>query len=67
MLIAYTISLAVTVLIMLLFNAAQPALLYIVPFVLFTSSGIAAYNGEFKELLQFEVEENVVTSKSKTE
>lgn len=53
--VAYVLSLVTTVSIMLFFNAAQPALLYIVPFVLIASLGVAVVRGELKELLAFEM------------
>merc|ERR1711879_1017006 len=53
--VAYVLSLITTVAIMLFFNAAQPALLYIVPFVLIASVGLAVVRGELKELVAFEV------------
>jgi len=48
--VAYVLSLVTTVSIMLFFNAAQPALLYIVPFVLIASHGTAVARGETKLL-----------------
>eukprot|EP00933_Yihiella_yeosuensis_P010236 TRINITY_DN11658_c0_g1_i1.p1 TRINITY_DN11658_c0_g1~~TRINITY_DN11658_c0_g1_i1.p1 ORF type:complete len:499 (+),score=111.51 TRINITY_DN11658_c0_g1_i1:68-1564(+) len=55
--VAYVLSLVTTVGIMLIFNHAQPALLYIVPFVLIASSGVAVSRGEFKEILNYEIPE----------
>merc|ERR1719215_555541 len=53
--IAYVLSLVTTVTSMLVFNAAQPALLYIVPYVLITTAGVAISRGELKALWQFEI------------
>merc|ERR1719163_731922 len=53
--IAYVLSLVTTVAIMLFFNHAQPALLYIVPYVLITAVSTALVRGEFKELWAFEI------------
>lgn len=52
---SYVLSLITTVSIMLFFNAAQPALLYIVPYVLITTAAVAVKRGEFKELWYFEI------------
>jgi minor histocompatibility antigen H13 len=52
---SYVLSLITTVSIMLFFNAAQPALLYIVPYVLITTAALAVTRGEFKELWYFEI------------
>lgn len=51
--VAYALSLVTTVSIMLFFNHAQPALLYIVPYVLLTSLAVAVRRGELKELWDF--------------
>merc|ERR1711957_138491 len=48
--VAYVLSLITTVGVMLVFNAAQPALLYIVPYVLIASLAVAISRGEFKDL-----------------
>lgn len=53
--VAYTLSLITTVGVMLVFNAAQPALLYIVPFVMIASMGLALVRGEFKELWNYRI------------
>ena len=53
--VAYVLSLGVTLAAMLIFEAAQPALLYIVPFVLCASFGVAITKGELNELWSFEV------------
>merc|ERR1711870_61539 len=53
--VSYVLSLITTVSIMLFFNAAQPALLYIVPYVLITSVGVAITRGEMKALWAFEI------------
>merc|ERR1712194_867418 len=66
---SYTLSLITTVLIMLVFQAAQPALLYIVPYILLTSIAVALYQGEFKEMWAYsfeqEAEEKEETEESK--
>lgn len=63
----YVMSLVTTVGIMLVFNAAQPALLYIVPYVLIASSGVAIARGEFWELLAFAIPEEEEKDKKKPE
>lgn len=55
--VAYIFSLVTTVSIMLFFNAAQPALLYIVPYVLIVSILVAVSRGELKELWNYEIVE----------
>uniref|UniRef100_A0A7S4RWT5 Signal peptide peptidase n=1 Tax=Alexandrium monilatum TaxID=311494 RepID=A0A7S4RWT5_9DINO len=52
---AYFLSLITTVAVMLLFNAAQPALLYIVPYVMVASALVALSRGEFGELWAYEI------------
>merc|ERR1711920_292304 len=56
--VAYVLSLITTVAIMLFFNAAQPALLYIVPYVLIASLVVALARGEFKELWNYVISED---------
>merc|ERR1719330_1177706 len=53
--VGYFLSLATTVAIMLFFNAAQPALLYIVPYVLLTSLVTALVRGEFSMLWDYTI------------
>merc|ERR1719330_674415 len=53
--VGYFLSLATTVAIMLFFNAAQPALLYIVPYVLLTSLVTALVRGEFSTLWDYTI------------
>eukprot|EP00930_Biecheleria_cincta_P087757 TRINITY_DN7698_c1_g3_i1.p1 TRINITY_DN7698_c1_g3~~TRINITY_DN7698_c1_g3_i1.p1 ORF type:complete len:529 (+),score=94.51 TRINITY_DN7698_c1_g3_i1:84-1589(+) len=55
--VAYVLSLITTVSIMLFFNAAQPALLYIVPYVLVASLAVAVCRGELKELWNYFISE----------
>jgi len=55
--VAYTLSLVTTVAVMVMFEAAQPALLYIVPFLLASSLAVAVAYGEFATLIGFECEE----------
>ncbi len=54
--ISYVIGLAVTVIVMYAFKAAQPALLYLVPAILIGSMGTALVRGELKELLSYSEE-----------
>merc|ERR1712176_106363 len=56
--VSYVLSLVTTVSIMLFFNAAQPALLYIVPYVLIASLAVALSRGEFKELWNYVISED---------
>ena len=51
--IGYCIGIIVTLGVMILFNHAQPALLYLVPGVLITSTGTSIITGEFKTLWNF--------------
>lgn len=55
--VAYAFSLLTTVGVMLVFNAAQPALLYIVPYVLLVSAALAVVRKEFVELHRFQIPE----------
>lgn len=54
-LVAYVFSLVTTVAVMLVYNAAQPALLYIVPYLLIASLGYALYRGELKSMLAYDI------------
>jgi minor histocompatibility antigen H13 len=61
---------ATTMGIMIFFNAAQPALLYLVPACLISSLGCAAIKGELSELLAYseekeEEEEEAAAGKDK--
>merc|ERR1712151_156210 len=56
--VAYILSLITTVAIMLFFNAAQPALLYIVPYVLIASLAVALARGEMKDLWNYVIVED---------
>merc|ERR1712003_335610 len=58
--VAYFLSLVTTILVMLVFHHAQPALLYIVPYILIASAGCALYKGEMTELLEFQVEDSLI-------
>lgn len=51
---AYTASLINTVAVMLVFNAAQPALLYIVPWLLITICIVTWIGGDFGKLVQYD-------------
>jgi minor histocompatibility antigen H13 len=56
-LIAYVLGLITTLVVMIQFNAAQPALLYLVPACLGSSFLCATIRGEVKELLDYSEEE----------
>jgi len=56
-LMAYFAGLATTLFVMIRFNAAQPALLYLVPACLGSSLACAAYRGELKSLFAYSEEE----------
>lgn len=60
-------SLVTTVSSMLFFNAAQPALLYIVPYVLIASLGVAFVRGEIKDLWHFVIPDNEKNNEKSTE
>ena len=53
--VAYFLSLVCTLAAMLIWEAAQPALLYIVPFLIITSGIMAWAKGDLNQLLEFEV------------
>lgn len=54
----YILGLVATVAVMFIFNAAQPALLYLVPACLGSALVTALVRGEFKELLAYSEEED---------
>ena len=54
----YILGLFATIVVMYAFNAAQPALLYLVPACLGASIGTAIYQGAWKELLAYTEEED---------
>lgn len=56
-LVGYTVGLVVTLVALNVFDAAQPALLYIVPACLLASVGLALYRGEMRELWAYTEEE----------
>jgi minor histocompatibility antigen H13 len=68
-LLAYVAGLGVTMFVMIQFNAAQPALLYLVPACLGSSFLCALVRGEVKELLDYseEEEEEDVSSESEVD
>lgn len=66
-LIAYVLGLATTLFVMIQFNAAQPALLYLVPACLGSSFLCAHLRGEVKELLAYSEEEEEETKTDETE
>ena len=57
-LIAYVLGLAMTLYVMIVFNAAQPALLYLVPACLGSSLLCAVVRGEQKKLFDYSEEED---------
>lgn len=57
-LVAYVLALLNTMFVMVAFDAAQPALLYIVPWLLITAMLTAAVRGEFGELLAYDEEQH---------
>jgi len=56
-LLGYVLGLATTLYVMIVFEAAQPALLYLVPACLGSSLLCAAVRGELKELFEYSEEE----------
>ncbi len=58
---AYALSLVTTVAVMLIWNHAQPALLYIVPYILASSFLTAIAKGQLSELLAFQVEDTMIS------
>jgi len=58
----YMIGLAVTTIVMYTFEAAQPALLYLVPAVLGASFFQAIYRGEVSSLLKYNADDDVTTA-----
>lgn len=63
----YMIGLAVTTVVMYTFNAAQPALLYLVPAVLGASFLQAVFRGEVSSLLSYQADDDLVTGDTKVE
>ncbi len=64
-LLAYVLGLITTLVVMIQFNAAQPALLYLVPACLGSSFLCATIRGEVKELLDYSEEEEETEEKKK--
>jgi len=62
--VGYAVGLIGTIIVMHTFQAAQPALLYLVPAVIAFSACTAFFLGEFKLLLAFETESNIKESPS---
>ncbi|EPZ31834.1 Peptidase A22, presenilin signal peptide domain-containing protein [Rozella allomycis CSF55] len=62
-LLAYILGLSTTMAVMHIFNAAQPALLYLSPACILSSVLMALYRGEFSELLAFTTIEDVKDKK----
>jgi len=56
--VSYALSLVTTVAVMLIWNHAQPALLYIVPFIIVSSFLTALFKGQVKDLFAFEVHDD---------
>ena len=50
----YLIAIICTIVVMLVFDHGQPALLYLVPGCIFTVLGTAAYKGEMGKLFEFD-------------
>lgn len=66
--VGYVLALGTTIAVMNFFNAAQPALLYIVPGLLAAVLGLAAARGEFNEVFYWEeVPEGVEGEEGKDE
>lgn len=63
--IGYILGLATTIFVMHTFQAAQPALLYLVPYCIFASAATAAAKGQFSALLAYS-EETPVAKKEET-
>eukprot|EP00002_Diphylleia_rotans_P025904 TRINITY_DN5143_c0_g1_i1.p1 TRINITY_DN5143_c0_g1~~TRINITY_DN5143_c0_g1_i1.p1 ORF type:complete len:380 (+),score=86.24 TRINITY_DN5143_c0_g1_i1:63-1202(+) len=61
----YVVGLFVTMFVMIYFQAAQPALLYLVPSCLLASHGLALVRGEHKALMDFSEEDNSTTTDEK--
>lgn len=55
--IGYLIAIICTIIVMLVFEHGQPALLYLVPGCLFAVLGTAAFKGEISEMWNFDEEE----------
>lgn len=66
-LVAYVFGLATTLFVMIQFNAAQPALLYLVPACLGSSWICAVVRGELKELFAYSEEDDEEDDGEKTE
>lgn len=64
-LVFYVLGLVATVAVMFIFNAAQPALLYLVPACLGSALATAFLRGEFKELLAYSEEDEEEDDKTK--
>jgi len=62
-LLMYILSLVTTIAVMVVFNHAQPALLYICPYLLIGSVAVAFRRGELSELLAFSVPQGEESSK----
>eukprot|EP00968_Pinguiococcus_pyrenoidosus_P018307 scaffold1883_cov261-Pinguiococcus_pyrenoidosus.AAC.3 len=66
--ISYSLGLGCTLFVMFYFDAAQPALLYLVPACLLSSMGVALLGGYTKELLAYsEEEEEDATKQAKAQ
>uniref|UniRef100_A0A6B2L7X3 Uncharacterized protein n=1 Tax=Arcella intermedia TaxID=1963864 RepID=A0A6B2L7X3_9EUKA len=64
-LVAYTLGLVFTIFIMHSFQAAQPALLYLVPACIGCSGGLALLHGELNLLYHYDEEKDLPTQKDK--
>ncbi|XQJ28653.1 signal peptide peptidase, putative [Leishmania guyanensis] len=63
--VAYTLSLVNTMAVMLIFEHGQPALLFIVPWLLVTFSAVAMYNGDVRAAWNFDILNVFTTSSEK--
>lgn len=62
---AYVAGLIATIFAMNIFEAAQPALIYLVPFCLLTVMGLALAKGELKEVWDYTEEDEEADDKEK--
>lgn len=57
--VGYLIAIICTIIVMLVFDHGQPALLYLVPGCILLVLGTAVYKGELSQLLEFSEEEYI--------
>jgi len=65
--VGYLLAIIVTIVIMLVFDHGQPALLYLVPGCLLAVIGTSLYKGEFNDMWEFNEEEFVTPSEEEQE